>query len=66
MKRRQLPMQLRDRVLLHERHMYLATRGVEEEEMLGGLSEGLRRDIKRHLCLAVVKRVGRWLNLCLE
>lgn len=57
MRRRQLPSQLKHRVRRYERHHWAALRGVDEEDMVRGLPEGLRRDIKRHLCLDLVRQV---------
>lgn len=31
--------------------------GLDETELIGGLPDGLRRDIKRYLCLDLVKKV---------
>ncbi|GMH05493.1 hypothetical protein Nepgr_007333 [Nepenthes gracilis] len=36
---------------------WLATRGVDEEAILRGLPSDLRRDIQRHLCLDLVRKV---------
>lgn len=57
MRRRQLPAHLRHRVRRYEWHRWAATRGADEEGMIRGLPEGLRRDIKRHLCLDLVRQV---------
>ncbi|KAL6894121.1 hypothetical protein ACP4OV_008219 [Aristida adscensionis] len=57
MKRRQLPSRLRQRVRKYERERWAAVTGDEEMEMIKDLPEGLRRDIKRYLCLEVVKQV---------
>ncbi|GJT69932.1 heat shock cognate 70 kDa protein 2 [Tanacetum coccineum] len=38
-------------------YKWLATRGVDEEHILRALPLDLRRQIQRHLCLALVKRV---------
>lgn len=57
MRRRQLPANLRHRVRRYEWHHWAATRGVDEEEVVQSLPEGLRRDIKRHLCLDLVRQV---------
>lgn len=57
MRRRQLPTRLRLRVRQHERHRWAATRGIDEESLVMDLPEGLRRDIKRHLCLDLVRKV---------
>ncbi|KAI5077311.1 hypothetical protein GOP47_0007135 [Adiantum capillus-veneris] len=57
MRRRQLPPRLRHRVRRYERHHWAATRGVDEVNMVHGLPEGLRRDIKQHLSLDLVRQV---------
>ncbi|KAJ1698610.1 hypothetical protein LUZ63_007122 [Rhynchospora breviuscula] len=57
MKHRQLPQELRDRVRRFIQYKWLATRGVDEEFILQSLPADLRRDIKRHLCLDLVRRV---------
>ncbi|KAK1643908.1 hypothetical protein QYE76_061713 [Lolium multiflorum] len=57
MRRRQLPSRLRQRVRKYERERWAAMTGDEEMEMIKDLPEGLRRDIKRYLCLELVKQV---------
>ncbi|RDX93832.1 putative cyclic nucleotide-gated ion channel 14, partial [Mucuna pruriens] len=57
MKHRQLPQKLRERVRRFVQYKWLATRGVDEETILRGLPTDLRRDIQRHLCLDLVRRV---------
>ncbi|XP_057769630.1 cyclic nucleotide-gated ion channel 2 isoform X2 [Salvia miltiorrhiza] len=57
MKRRQLPSQLRRRVRRYERHRWSAVGGDNEMDTIKDLPEGLRRDIKRFLCLDLIKRV---------
>lgn len=57
MRRRQLPARLRHRVRRYEWHHWAATRGIDEEGVVQALPEGLRRDIKRHLCLDLVRQV---------
>ncbi|XAR67523.1 hypothetical protein NMG60_11002305 [Bertholletia excelsa] len=57
MKRRRLPLDLRQRVRNYERQYWAAMRGVDEFEMIRNLPEGLRRDIKYHLCLDLVRQV---------
>ncbi|KAG6408133.1 hypothetical protein SASPL_131136 [Salvia splendens] len=57
MKRRQLPSQLRKRVRRYERHCWSAVWGDDEMEIVKDLPEGLRRDIKRFLCLNLIKQV---------
>ncbi|KAM1803791.1 hypothetical protein ACFX12_029732 [Malus domestica] len=57
MRHRQLPPELRQSVRKYDQYKWLATRGVDEETLLKGLPMDLRRDIKRHLCLDLVRRV---------
>ncbi|XWS27293.1 hypothetical protein CRYUN_Cryun26dG0102600 [Craigia yunnanensis] len=57
MRHRQLPEDLKHRVRRFVQYKWLATRGVNEEAILDGLPADLRRDIQRHLCLDLVRRV---------
>ncbi|XP_034700563.1 cyclic nucleotide-gated ion channel 17-like [Vitis riparia] len=57
MRHRQLPEDLRQRVRRFVQYKWVATRGVDEEAILHGLPADLRRDIQRHLCLDLVRRV---------
>ncbi|PSS07802.1 Cyclic nucleotide-gated ion channel like [Actinidia chinensis var. chinensis] len=57
MRHRQLPPDLQDRVRRFVQYKWIATRGVDEEEILRSLPLDLRRQIQRHLCLALVRRV---------
>ncbi|KAJ3671678.1 hypothetical protein LUZ60_007757 [Juncus effusus] len=57
MRHRQLPEDLQDRVRGFFQYKWLATRGVDEESILHSLPLDLRREIQRHLCLALVRRV---------
>ncbi|XVE63421.1 hypothetical protein DITRI_Ditri07aG0019400 [Diplodiscus trichospermus] len=57
MRHRQLPEDLKHRVRRFVQYKWLATRGVNEEAILCGLPADLRRDIQRHLCLDLVRRV---------
>ncbi|KAL5987554.1 Cyclic nucleotide-gated ion channel 18 [Asimina triloba] len=57
MRHRQLPPDLQDRIRRFSQYKWLATRGVDEESILRSLPLDLRRDIQRHLCLALVRRV---------
>ncbi|XP_076937603.1 cyclic nucleotide-gated ion channel 17-like [Bidens hawaiensis] len=57
MQHRQLPEDLRKRVRRFVQYKWVATRGVNEEAILHGLPPDLRRDIQRHLCLDLVRRV---------
>lgn len=63
MKRRQLPSRLRGRVRQYERQRWATMRGEDEMEMIKDLPEGLRRDIKRYLCLDLIKQVPLFHNL---
>ncbi|KAF2284639.1 hypothetical protein GH714_028714 [Hevea brasiliensis] len=57
MHHRQLPPELKQSVRKYDQYEWVATRGVDEEALLKGLPMDLRRDIKRHLCLDLVRRV---------
>ncbi|KAJ4959039.1 hypothetical protein NE237_026150 [Protea cynaroides] len=57
MRHRQLPQDLQERVRRFIQYKWLATRGVDEEAILCALPTDLRRDIQRHLCLDLVRRV---------
>lgn len=57
MQHRQLPQELRERVHSYEQYKWLETRGVKEKDLVETLPKDLRRDIKRHLCLTLVKGV---------
>jgi cyclic nucleotide gated channel, plant len=57
MKRKDLPRSYRHRVRQYERQRWAATRGVDECRIVRDLPEGLRRDIKYHLCLGLVRQV---------
>ncbi|XP_022717969.1 cyclic nucleotide-gated ion channel 4 [Durio zibethinus] len=57
MRKRRLPSGFRQRVRNYERQRWAAMRGVDECEMIRNLPEGLRRDIKYHLCLDLVRQV---------
>ena len=57
MRRRNLPLGFRQRVRNYERQKWAAMRGVDECQMTKNLPEGLRRDIKYHLCLDLVRQV---------
>ncbi|CAD5176169.1 unnamed protein product [Musa acuminata subsp. malaccensis] len=57
MRHRQLPWELKQCVRRYHQFKWVATRGVDEEGLLQGLPVDLRRDIKRHLCLDLVRRV---------
>ncbi|KAF3454981.1 hypothetical protein FNV43_RR05429 [Rhamnella rubrinervis] len=57
MHHRQLPPELKQSVRKYDQYKWVATRGVDEEALLKGLPMDLRRDIKRHLCLDLVRGV---------
>ncbi|XP_077251273.1 cyclic nucleotide gated channel 1 [Tasmannia lanceolata] len=57
MSHRLLPDNLRERIRRYEQYKWQETRGVDEEHLLYNLPKDLRRDIKRHLCLALLMRV---------
>lgn len=57
MSHRLLPEDLRERIRRYEQYRWQETRGVDEESLLRNLPKDLRRDIKRHLCLALLMRV---------
>lgn len=59
MKRKNLPKSYRQRVRQYERQRWAATRGVDECRIIRDLPEGLRRDIKYHLCLGLVRQVRK-------
>nr|GMD58037.1 cyclic nucleotide-gated ion channel 4-like isoform X1 [Ipomoea batatas] len=56
MRKRRLRPELRQRVRNYERQRWAAMRGVDECQMIRNLPEGLRRDIKYHLCLDLVRQ----------
>ena len=57
MRHRQLPPDLQERVHRFMQYKWLATRGVHEESILKWLPQDQRREIQRHLCLGLVRRV---------
>uniref|UniRef100_A0A2P2JB61 Cyclic nucleotide-gated ion channel 1-like isoform X1 n=1 Tax=Rhizophora mucronata TaxID=61149 RepID=A0A2P2JB61_RHIMU len=57
MSHRLLPENLRERIRRYEHYKWQETRGVDEENLVHNLPKDLRRDIKRHLCLALLMRV---------
>nr|QGX02096.1 cyclic-nucleotide gated channel protein 1 [Camellia sinensis] len=57
MSHRLLPESLRERIRRYEQYKWQETRGVDEEYLIYNLPKDLRRDIKRHLCLALLMRV---------
>ncbi|CAH9109472.1 unnamed protein product [Cuscuta epithymum] len=63
MKRRQLPLKLRQRVHHFERQRWVTMGGEDEIEAIKDLPEGIRRDIKRFLCLDLIKKVPLFSSL---
>ncbi|KAK4857661.1 hypothetical protein QYF36_004220 [Acer negundo] len=63
MHHRWLPQELRERVRRYDQYKWLETRGVDEESLVQSLPKDLRRDIKRHLCLNLVRRVPLFANM---
>lgn len=57
MRHRQLPPDLQERVRRFVQYKWLTTRGVDEDSILRSFPLDLRREIQRHLCLALVRRV---------
>ncbi|XP_010550023.1 PREDICTED: cyclic nucleotide-gated ion channel 2 [Tarenaya hassleriana] len=57
MRRRQLPSRLRQRVRRFERQRWTALGGEDEMNLIRDLPQGLRRDIKRYLCLDLINKV---------
>ncbi|KAB2028826.1 hypothetical protein E1A91_D05G127500v1 [Gossypium mustelinum] len=63
MHHRALPEDLKERVRRYDQYKWLETRGVDEENLVQSLPKDLRRDIKRHLCLNLVRRVPLFANM---
>ncbi|XP_042402962.1 probable cyclic nucleotide-gated ion channel 5 [Zingiber officinale] len=63
MHHRMLPPELRECVRRYDQYKWLETRGVDEEGLVQSLPKDLRRDIKRHLCMTLVRRVPLFENL---
>ncbi|KAJ4955857.1 hypothetical protein NE237_012640 [Protea cynaroides] len=63
MSHRLLPDNLRERIRRYEQYKWQETRGVDEENLLSNLPKDLRRDIKHHLCLALLMRVPMFANM---
>ncbi|KAL9348194.1 hypothetical protein Peur_059560 [Populus x canadensis] len=57
MSQRMLPANLRERIRRYEQYKWQETRGVEERGLIHNLPKDLRRDINRHLCLDLIKKV---------
>lgn len=58
MRHRQLPSELKENVRRYDLYKWVTTHGVDEEAILKGLPLDIRRDIKRHLCVDLVRRVS--------
>lgn len=58
MRHRHLPSEIMERVRRYDQYKWVATRGVNEESLVQSLPSDLRRDIKRHLCLNLVRKVS--------
>ncbi|KAI3462904.1 hypothetical protein Pfo_019567 [Paulownia fortunei] len=63
MKHRQLPSHLRRRVRKYEHQIWEMMGGQDEMELIKDLPDGLRRDIKRYICLDLIKKVPLFHNL---
>ncbi|KAG6509232.1 hypothetical protein ZIOFF_034623 [Zingiber officinale] len=63
MHHRLLPQELQERVRRYDQYKWLETRGVDEECLVQILPKDLRRDIKRHLCFGLVRRVPLFANM---
>ena len=63
MSQRMLPDNLRERIRRYEQYKWQETRGVEERGLIHSLPKDLRRDINRHLCLDLIKKVSAFLSL---
>ncbi|BAT17093.1 putative cyclic nucleotide-gated ion channel 7 isoform X2 [Oryza sativa Japonica Group] len=63
MRHRVLPVDLQERVWRHDQYRWLETRGVDEDSLVRSLPKDLRRDVKRHLCLRLVRRVPLFANM---
>ncbi|XP_057734931.1 uncharacterized protein LOC130950457 [Arachis stenosperma] len=57
MSHRLLPDSLRQQIRQYEQYKWQEIRGVDEDNLICNLPKDLRRDIKRHLCLALLMRV---------
>ncbi|RZC22532.1 putative cyclic nucleotide-gated ion channel 13 isoform B [Glycine soja] len=57
MSHRMLPEFLKERIRRNEQYKWQENRGVDEETLIRNLPRYLRRDLKRHFCLDLVKRV---------
>ncbi|EPS70634.1 hypothetical protein M569_04125 [Genlisea aurea] len=57
MSHRLLPESLRERIRKYEQYKWQETRGVDEDSLIRSLPKDIRREIKRHLCIDLLKRV---------
>ncbi|XP_059634351.1 cyclic nucleotide-gated ion channel 1-like [Cornus florida] len=57
MSHRMLPDKLKERIRRYEQYKWQETRGADEETVICNLPKDIRRDIKRHLCWDLLKRV---------
>lgn len=57
MARRQLPLKLRRKVRQAERFKWAANKGVDEEQLLKDLPEDIEKEIRKALCLDLIKKV---------
>ncbi|KAK4738905.1 hypothetical protein R3W88_002602 [Solanum pinnatisectum] len=57
MSHRMLPDNLRERIRRYEQYKWQETRGVDEDYLISNLPKDLKRDVKRHLCWSLLKRV---------
>ncbi|KAL9257631.1 CNGC15c-like protein [Drosera capensis] len=57
MHHRQLPRELRHSVLHYHKYKWIATQGVDEQDVLVGLPTYLRRQTKRYLCFTLIQQV---------
>ncbi|XP_018718866.1 protein CNGC15b isoform X1 [Eucalyptus grandis] len=57
MHHRHIPPELRESIRMYDQYKWVATRGVDEECLLKDFPMDLRRNIKRHLCFDLVRRV---------
>ena len=58
-----LPDSSKARIRRYEQYKWQENRGVDAENLIQNLPKDLRRDIKRHLCLALLMRVSSCLLL---
>ncbi|XP_027337369.1 cyclic nucleotide-gated ion channel 1-like [Abrus precatorius] len=63
MSHRMLPDLLKERIRRYEQYKWQVNRGVEEEKLIHNLPKDLRRDIKHHLCLGLLKKVPMFENM---